>query len=70
MNVIDIVRIARDLIQARMENGYPFEEHETAETVALEMREQNNPFRGATYSDMIAGVHAALKAEGRRLPRR
>lgn len=60
----EVTAIARECIRARIENGYPFEDHETAETVALDMREQSDPFRGARYDDMVAGVYTALKAEG------
>ena len=64
-----LIATARDAIRNRIENGYPFEEFETAETVALEMIEQSNPFPGVGVEKVKRAVYTALKFEGFPLPR-
>lgn len=70
MRFPEVVRTARQCIRNRIENGFPFEDFETAETIALEMIEQSKPFPGTPVERVKRAVRLALRFEGHALPDR
>jgi len=51
---------ARDMLEARIENGYPISACETPEMIAREMIEQSNPWPGVPFANCVAAVRSAL----------
>ncbi len=55
-----MIRDARDMLEARIENGYPISACETPEMITREMIEQSDPWPGAPFQRCVRAVRAAL----------
>jgi len=53
---------AAEMLENRIENGYPIATHETPETIANEIIEQSNPWPDAPHKSCVAAVRVALDA--------
>lgn len=60
MRINQMVRDAKEMILARIENGYPISAVETPEMIAREMIEQSDPWPGAPFQRCARAVKAAL----------
>lgn len=57
---LQMVRDACDMLEARLENGYPISACETPEMIARDMIEQSDPWPGVMFEKCVAAVRSAL----------